>query len=104
VTDTASDLPDELVLQYDIGLVPTQLIVEERSYRDRFELTSGEFFRRLRAGLDASTSQPAPQAFTDAYQDAARRPITSSRSSCRARCRARSPTPKPPPAASIRRA
>ena len=72
VTDTASDLPDELALQYDIGLVPTQLIVEERSYRDRLELTSGEFFRRLRAGLDASTSQPAPQAFTDAYQDAAR--------------------------------
>ena len=72
VTDTASDLPDELALQYDIGLVPTQLIVEERSYRDRFELTSAEFFRRLRAGLDASTSQPAPQAFTDAYQDAAR--------------------------------
>jgi len=26
----------------------------------------------MRAGLDASTSQPAPQAFTDAYKDAAR--------------------------------
>ena len=72
VSDTACDLPDELVLQYDIGLVPTQLIVEERAYRDRLEMTSGEFFRRLRAGLDASTSQPTPQAFTDAYQDAAR--------------------------------
>jgi len=35
-------------------------------------MTSGEFFRRLRAGLDASTSQPTPQAFTDAYGDAAR--------------------------------
>jgi DegV family protein with EDD domain len=72
VSDTACDLPDELVLQYDVGLVPTQLIVEDRSYRDRLELTSGEFFLRLRAGLDASTSQPAPQAFTDAYRDAAR--------------------------------
>jgi len=72
VSDTACDLPDELVLQYDVGLVPMQLIVEDSSYRDRLELTSGEFFRRLRAGLDASTSQPAPQAFTDAYQDAAR--------------------------------
>jgi len=72
VSDTACDLPDELVLQYDIGLVPMQLIVAERSYRDRLELTAGEFFRRMRAGLDASTSQPAPQAFTDAYRDAAR--------------------------------
>ena len=72
VTDTACDLPDELVLQYDVGLVPMQLIVDEHGYRDRLELTAAEFFRRMRAGLDASTSQPAPQAFSDAYLDAAR--------------------------------
>jgi len=72
VSDTACDLPDELVVQYDIGLVPTQLIVDERAYRDRLELTSAEFFQRLRAGLDATTSQPTPQAFTDGYADAAR--------------------------------
>ena len=72
VSDTACDLPDEVVLQYDIGLVPMQLIVDDHAYRDRLELLPGEFFRRMRAGLDASTSQPAPQAFTDAYQDAAR--------------------------------
>ena len=72
VSDTACDLPDELVLQYDIGLVPMQLIVDDHAYRDRLELTAPEFFKRMRAGLDASTSQPAPQAFGDAYQDAAR--------------------------------
>lgn len=72
VSDTACDLPDELVLQYDIGLVPMQLIVDDRAYRDRLELTAREFFVRLRTGHDASTSQPAPQAFTDAYKDAAR--------------------------------
>ena len=72
VSDTACDLPDELVLQYDIGLVPTQLIVDERAYRDRLELTSAEFFQRLRAGQPATTSQPTPQAFADAYADASR--------------------------------
>jgi uncharacterized protein len=72
VSDTACDLPDELVLQYDIKLVPTQLIVDERPYRDRLELTSAEFFQRLRAGHNATTSQPTPQAFTDAFRDAAR--------------------------------
>jgi len=72
VSDTACELPDELVVQYDIGLVPTQLIVDERAYRDRLELTSAEFFQRLRAGLDATTSQPTPQAFADGYADAAR--------------------------------
>lgn len=72
VSDTACDLPDEFVVQYDIGLVPTQLIVDDRAYRDRLELTSAEFFTRLRAGLDATTSQPAPQAFADGYADAGR--------------------------------
>ena len=72
VSDTACDLPDELVVQYDIGLVPTQLIVDDVAYRDRLELTSAEFFGRLRAGLDASTSQPTPQAFTDGFVDATR--------------------------------
>ncbi len=72
VSDTACDLPDDLVVQYDIGLVPTQLVVDDRAYRDRLELTSAEFFERLRAGRDASTSQPTPQAFAEAYHDAAR--------------------------------
>jgi DegV family protein with EDD domain len=72
VSDTACDLPDELVVQYDIGLVPTLLIIDERAYRDRLELTSAEFFERLRAGKDATTSQPTPQAFADGYADAAR--------------------------------
>ena len=72
VADTACDLPDELVVAHAIGLVPTQLIVADRVYRDRLELTPREFFQRLRAGADASTSQPGPQAFEEAYRDALR--------------------------------
>jgi DAK2 domain fusion protein YloV len=72
VTDTACDLPDAVVFEHGIGLVPTQLILDDRAYRDRLEMTSTEFFARLRAGADATTSQPAPQAFTEAFTDAAR--------------------------------
>jgi DegV family protein with EDD domain len=35
-------------------------------------MTATEFFARLRAGADATTSQPAPQAFTEAFRDAVR--------------------------------
>jgi len=72
VTDTASDLPDALVVEHAIGLVPTQLIVDDRVYADRLELTSAEFFTRLRDGVTATTSQPTPQAFEEAYRDALR--------------------------------
>jgi len=72
VADTACDLPDAAVFENGIGLVPTQLIVGDRVYKDRLELTADEFLERLRAGVDASTSQPAPQDFRDAYADALR--------------------------------
>lgn len=72
VADTACDVPDGLVFQHGIGLVPMQLILEDHVYRDRFEMTPDEFFARLGEGKDASTSQPPPQAFADAYRDALR--------------------------------
>ncbi|HEY6809212.1 MAG TPA: DegV family protein [Gemmatimonadales bacterium] len=72
IVDTACDLPDSLVFEHGIGLVPMQLVVDDRVYRDRLELSADEFFVRLRAGQDASTSQPTPQAFQEAYQDALR--------------------------------
>ncbi|HEU5319592.1 MAG TPA: DegV family protein, partial [Methylomirabilota bacterium] len=72
VTDTACDLPDAAIFEHGIGLVPTQLILDNRVYRDRLELTGPEFFQRLRAGQDATTSQPTPQAFEEAFRDAAR--------------------------------
>jgi len=72
VADTACDLPDPLVVEHGIGLVPTQLIVEDRVYQDRLELTPDEFLGQLRAGRDASTSQPTPQAFENAFRDGMR--------------------------------
>jgi DegV family protein with EDD domain len=72
VADTACDLPDALVFEHRIGLVPTQIIMEDRVYRDRLEMTSSEFIGRLRAGADVTTSQPAPQAFQEAFRDATR--------------------------------
>ena len=72
VADTACDLPDELVAEHGIGLVPLQLIVKDHVYRDRLEITGPEFYARLRAGDDASTSQPAPQDFAGAFADATR--------------------------------
>lgn len=72
VADTACDLSDTTVFAHRIGLVPTQVIVDDRAYLDRLELGPEEFFVRLRAGADASTSQPSPQAFTDAFTEATR--------------------------------
>ena len=72
VADTACDLPDSVVFEKQIGLVPLQVVVGDRVYRDRLELSAPEFFTRLRSGQDATTSQPTRQAFAEVYQDALR--------------------------------
>lgn len=72
VADTACDLPDSAVFEKQIGLVPMQVVVGDRVYRDRLELTAPEFFARLRSGQDATTSQPTRQAFAEVYKDALR--------------------------------
>ena len=72
VTDTACDLPDSVIFEHGIGLVPTQLIIGDHTYRDRLEMTPAEFFQRMRGGDDATTSQPAPDAFREVFVDALR--------------------------------
>jgi len=71
IADSACDLSDELLDKHGIGLVPLQLVVGERTYQDRLEMTPEEFYALLRTGtIQPSTSQPSPAAFTAAYEHA----------------------------------
>jgi hypothetical protein len=72
VTDTACDLTDGFIGAHGIGLVPLQLILGGRPYKDRLEISPPEFFAHLRTGVDASTSQPAPRDFVEGFEDATR--------------------------------
>ena len=71
VTDTACDLPDEVVRAHGIHLVPLSLIFGEEVLRDRVDLPADVFAQRLLAGEHPSTSQPTPAAFLEAYRRAA---------------------------------
>ncbi len=71
VTDTACDLPDEIVRAHGIHLVPLTLVVGGEVFRDRVDMSAAEFVRRLKLGVRGSTSQPAPADFLDAYERAA---------------------------------
>ena len=71
VTDSACDLPDEVVRAHGIHLVPLNLVYENRVLRDRIDITAADFAVRLKAGEHPGTSQPAPAAFLEAYRRAA---------------------------------
>ena len=71
VADSACDLPDAVLDRHGIGLVPLQLMVGDRRYEDRLEMTPEEFLSLLRAGeVQLSTSQPTPATFAAAYEHA----------------------------------
>jgi fatty acid kinase/fatty acid kinase fatty acid binding subunit len=71
VTDTSSDLPDEVLDRHHIALVPLQVVFGESTFRDRVELKPEEFYRRLRTSAELpTTSQPAPADFIQAFRDA----------------------------------
>jgi DegV family protein with EDD domain len=71
VTDSSADLPDSVLDQHGIALVPLQVMFGSSTFRDRVELKPEEFYRRLRQSSELpTTSQPTPAAFIQAFRDA----------------------------------
>jgi DegV family protein with EDD domain len=71
VTDSACDLPAEVVQAHGIHVVPMTLVFGEEALRDGIDITAEQFVDRLRRGERATTSQPPPAAFLEAYRRAA---------------------------------
>jgi DegV family protein with EDD domain len=72
VTDSTCDIPTDWVKQYDITVVPLTIIFGNQQYLDGVDLTAEEFYERLpKDPHHPTTSQPTPQAFLDAYNQAA---------------------------------
>lgn len=69
VTDSTADLPPHLLAQHRITAVPLTVTLGGRSYLDGVEIQASEFYRLLEeAGSGATTSQPSPGLFAEAYR------------------------------------
>ncbi len=69
VTDSVAGMPTDLVKQYDIAVVPLQVIFGTESFRDGIDLTQDQFFERLKAAKTLpTTSQPSVADFEEAYK------------------------------------
>ncbi|MBI2829569.1 MAG: DegV family protein [Chloroflexi bacterium] len=68
VTDSLSDIPAETTKQLGITVVPVYVRFGEKVYRDRAEITTEEFYKRLIASeILPTTSQPTPNDFAEVY-------------------------------------
>lgn len=69
VTDSACDLPDELVADLGIGLVPLRIRFGEDELTDRTELSTKEFWLRSATSPTLpETSAPSPGAFEQEFR------------------------------------
>ena len=73
VTDSLSDITSDLAGELGITVVPLYVRFGETVYRDRVEITTEEFYRRLvsEAALP-STTQPTPNDFLEVYNTLAK--------------------------------
>ena len=73
VTDSTADLNPDLVEHYGIKVVPLDVLIDGKAYKDKVDITNEEFYDVLRTSKDLpTTSQPSPSAFLDTYQKLAK--------------------------------
>ncbi len=73
VTDSLSDVTDDLAKELGITVVPVYVRFGEEVYRDRVEMTTDEFYHRLVHGnVHPTTTQPPPGDFVKVYEKLAK--------------------------------
>ena len=70
VTDSTSDLPEGLVNELGIRVVPIYLRFGDKTYRDGVDITKDEFYSMLVSSpVHPATSQPNPEDFAGVYKE-----------------------------------
>jgi DegV family protein with EDD domain len=71
ITDSTCDIPQNLIEQYDITVVPLHVIWGDETFRDRIDLQPQAFYRRLTEDPRyPTTSHPTPEGFLATYRAA----------------------------------
>jgi len=69
ICDSTGDIPDDIKKQYDITIVPLNILFGTKTYQERVDLMPAEFYKMLVENpIHPTTSQPAPGLFAEAYQ------------------------------------
>ena len=69
VTDSTADLSEDIINKYNIEVVPLSVNFESESYTDGVDLSSDEFFEKIKnAEKLAKTSHPSLNSFYESYE------------------------------------
>jgi len=70
VVDSTSDIPDDYIKKYNIKVVPLKVIIGDKTYRDRIDITDKEIWRLMsEEGAMPKTSAPSVEDFISVYKE-----------------------------------
>lgn len=71
MTDTAADIPDEVILEGGIMMLPIPIAIDGKGYLERVDFTAEEFYERLAASRELpSTSHILSVTYEQAFEEA----------------------------------
>ncbi len=68
ITDSACDLPDDLIQKYDIDVLPFLVYVDDKEYRDGVNITTTEVYDAIHAGKIPTTGQVPMDAIATTFK------------------------------------
>lgn len=72
LVDSLARIPDELMQQYHMHVIPLRVVFGQESLREQVDITDDEFLTRLRAARTLpTTSQASPGEFVEVYREMA---------------------------------
>lgn len=60
IVDSTCDLPDELLCEHDIAILPLRVCLGENEYLDKVTINVDEVYAAMKSGIVPKTSQPNP--------------------------------------------
>lgn len=69
LTDSVSDIPDDMLKLYDIYIAPLTINIDDKSYKDGIDIKKEEFYKIIESGKVPSTTQVSPIEFMDIFKD-----------------------------------
>lgn len=68
LSDSACDLPIEIIKEYDIDILPIVVIKDEKEYLDRLTISPEEVYDGMRQGINYKTAQIAAFTFSEKFE------------------------------------
>ena len=67
ITDSASDIPNWVINEFDLHVIPTPVVIDEKDYFDGKTIFPEEFYKILQSGKDIKTYHINSQMFYDNF-------------------------------------